>query len=431
METFDKGKTYEYVDAFVSKSSNFNYTNEFDNNLYNQNFISKSTSFSNLNEEKNSLRLIQQSYNERISKLYKDFEGYYKEIAKKNINDIINEQIFIEKEKEISNLITKNALLVNENDTIKLENTRLEKVISVLEIDIKKLEKKINTLKAENSQIKINSYGCNSGQYNIEVMNNMINDYKEKILLLQKENERLKMNTTATNGGCNDSIKIINEIHQRNLNLKKELIAMKQDIVKQSKEIKEINYNSTMRILQAVNESLQQKAENDKINSTMLDQFNIIEKCQRENKKLIMKSEEDLHMIKELSKTQSSLEKENKELKNQIIKLNVQIEVLNEALNHQQQSISFSSNQKSEITELVSQLKTKYEQQIDLLKSQLKDKETQTKNEYMNIIKEKDFKITQLETALNQSLISLNSGMENVKIANQLDSEIKQFISKV
>ena len=430
METFDKRKTYEYVDAFVSKSSNFNYTNEFDNNLYNKNFISKSTSFSNLNEDKNSLRLIQQSYNERISKLYKDFEGYYKEIAKKNINDIINEQIFIEKEKEISNLITKNALLVNENDTIKLENTRLEKVISVLEIDIKKLQKKINTLKAENSQIKINSYGC-SGQYNIEVMNNMINDYKEKILLLQKENERLKMNSTATNGGCNDSIKIINEIHQRNLNLKNELIAMKRDIVKQCKKVKESNYDSTMRILQAVNDSLQQKAENDKINSTMLDQFNIIEKCQRENKKLIMKSEEDLHMIKELSQSQSLLEKENKELKNQIIKLNVQIEVLNEALNHQQQSISFSSNQKSEITELVSQLKTKYEQQIDLLKSQLKDKETQTKNEYMSIIKEKDFKITQLETALNQSLISLNSGMENVKIANQLDSEIKQFISKV
>ena len=426
METFDKGKTYEYVDAFVSKSSNFNYTNEFDNNLYNNNYISKSTSFSNL--ENNSLRLIQQSYNERISKLYKDFEGYYKEILKKNINDIINEQIFIEKEKEISNLITKNALLVNENDTIKLENTRLEKVISVLEIDIKKMEKKINTLKAENSQIKINSYG--SGKYNIEVMNNMINDYKEKILLLQKENERLKMKSIA-NGGCNYSMKIINEIHQRNLNLKNELIAMKRDIERQCKEVKEINYDSTMRILQAVNESLQQKAENEKMNSTILDQFNIIEKCQKENKKLIMKSDEDLHKIKELSQSQNSLEKENKELKNQIIKLNVQIEVLNEALQHQQQSISFSSNQKSEITELVSQLKKKYEQQIDLLKNQLKDKETQTKNEYLNIIKEKDFKITQLETALNQSLISLNSGMENVKIANQLDSEIKQFISKV
>lgn len=426
METFDKGKTYEYVDAFVSKSSNFNYTNEFDNNLYNNNYISKSTSFSNL--ENNSLRLIQQSYNERISKLYKDFEGYYKEILKKNINDIINEQIFIEKEKEISNLITKNALLVNENDTIKLENTRLEKVISVLEIDIKKMEKKINTLKAENSQIKINSYG--NGKYNIEVMNNMINDYKEKILLLQKENERLRMKS-ITNGGCNYSMKIINEIHQRNLNLKNELIAMKRDIERQCKEVKEINYDSTMRILQAVNESLQQKAENEKMNSTMLDQFNIIEKCQKENKKLIMKSDEDLHKIKELSQSQNSLEKENKELKNQIIKLNVQIEVLNEALQHQQQSISFSSNQKSEITELVSQLKKKYEQQIDLLKNQLKDKETQTKNEYLNIIKEKDFKITQLETALNQSLISLNSGMENVKIANQLDSEIKQFISKV
>ena len=426
METFDKGKTYEYVDAFVSKSSNFNYTNEFDNNLYNNNYISKSTSFSNL--ENNSLRLIQQSYNERISKLYKDFEGYYKEILKKNINDIINEQIFIEKEKEISNLITKNALLVNENDTIKLENTRLEKVISVLEIDIKKMEKKINTLKAENSQIKINSYG--SGKYNIEVMNNMINDYKEKILLLQKENERLRMKS-ITNGGCNYSMKIINEIHQRNLNLKNELIAMKRDIERQCKEVKEINYDSTMRILQAVNESLQQKAENEKMNSTILEQFNIIEKCQKENKKLIMKSDEDLHKIKELSQSQNSLEKENKELKNQIIKLNVQIEVLNEALQHQQQSISFSSNQKSEITELVSQLKKKYEQQIDLLKNQLKDKETQTKNEYLNIIKEKDFKITQLETALNQSLISLNSGMENVKIANQLDSEIKQFISKV
>ena len=258
----------------------------------------------------------------------------------------------------------------------------------------------------------------------------LVNDYKEKILLLQKENERLRMKS-ITNGGCNYSMKIINEIHQRNLNLKNELISMKRDIERQCKEVKEINYDSTMRILQAVNESLQQKAENEKMNSIMLDQFNIIEKCQKENKKLIMKSDEDLHKIKELSQSQNSLEKENKELKNQIIKLNVQIEVLNEALQHQQQSISFSSNQKSEITELVSQLKKKYEQQIDLLKNQLKDKETQTKNEYLNIIKEKDFKITQLETALNQSLISLNSGMENVKIANQLDSEIKQFISKV
>lgn len=430
METFDKGKTYEYVDGFVSKSSNFNYSNAFDNNLDNKNFISKSTSFSNSNYKNSQLRLIQQSYNERITKLYKDFERYYEEISKKNINEIINQQIFIEKEKEISNLITKNAFIINENDAIKLENTRLEKVISVLEIDIKKIEKKMNVLKAENAQLKSKLYGNENYNYNYEVMNNMINDYKEKIIMLQKENERLKKNLNETNGGNNDNIKIINEIHKRNISLKQELISMKKDVMQQCKEVKEINFDSTMRILQALNDSLQQKAENDKMNSTMLEQFSIIERCQRENKKLILKSEEDLRTINELTQMQSSLEKENKELKNQIIKLNVQIEVLNEALTHQTQSISISSNQKNEITELVSQLKKKYKQQIELLKNQLKDKETQTRNEYINIIKEKDFKITQLETALNQSLISLNSGMENVKIANQLDSEIKQFISK-
>ena len=71
------------------------------------------------------------------------------------------------------------------------------------------------------------------------------------------------------------------------------------------------------------------------------------------------------------------------------------------------------------------------EEQIRTLTNQLMEQTEQIfqyKKETEQIISSKDNKISQLQNVVNQSLHSLNKGVNNVQIANQLDSEVKELI---
>ena len=50
--------------------------------------------------------------------------------------------------------------------------------------------------------------------------------------------------------------------------------------------------------------------------------------------------------------------------------------------------------------------------------------------EYIKAINKKNKKIKELKDALNKSLISYSSGVKNIKIANLLDNEVKEFLKK-
>lgn len=453
-------KTYEYIDEYNTKSSNYNISNCFENQggtdyIKNQNETNRSSIYSNatnnLIKEQNdskAFELLKQYYLDRITKLYTDIEVFKNKVSTINIGQIMNQQIFIEKENEISNLLEKNSKLMSETNKLKFDNERLQKIISVLEIDLKQYEKQYNKiiqsnnqLKEENTELLIkiqNYYGEKSEKEQIESMlinyQNEINELKKEVEKKEKQIKQMNSNVNKYNiekfNYINEKNKKLIEIQTKNSILKKDFLYFKKEIVKQLKEFQSSNYKDSIDIITKLKEKIN-FLQNRDFNKKIEEQFQLIEKSQKENKKLLAQNENDLQKINELQTQQSILEKENKTLKNQIIKLNIEIEVLNEAISKQKTTLTITSNQKSEITDLINQLKRKYDQQIDLLKNQLSQQQTTQKKEeeLLQIIKEKDIKIAQLETALNQSIISLSSGIENVKLAKKLDDEVKEIFA--
>jgi hypothetical protein len=52
------------------------------------------------------------------------------------------------------------------------------------------------------------------------------------------------------------------------------------------------------------------------------------------------------------------------------------------------------------------------------------------KKEYEKLISTKDKKINELNTIVNQSYYSLNTGLNNIKIAKKLDDEVKTLMKR-
>lgn len=52
------------------------------------------------------------------------------------------------------------------------------------------------------------------------------------------------------------------------------------------------------------------------------------------------------------------------------------------------------------------------------------------KKEYEKLINAKEKKINELKSIVNQSYYSLNSGLNNIKIANKLDDEVKVLMKR-
>jgi hypothetical protein len=71
--------------------------------------------------------------------------------------------------------------------------------------------------------------------------------------------------------------------------------------------------------------------------------------------------------------------------------------------------------------------------QLKSLKTQLELKSDEIfnfKKEYEKLITVKDKKIHDLQSIVNQSLYSYNSGLNNIKIANKLDDEVKVLMKR-
>ncbi len=71
--------------------------------------------------------------------------------------------------------------------------------------------------------------------------------------------------------------------------------------------------------------------------------------------------------------------------------------------------------------------------QVRTIKTQLElkgDEIAAMKKEYDKLLTIKDKKIHELQSIVNQSLYSYNSGVNNIKIANKLDDEVKILMKR-
>ena len=175
---------------------------------------------------------------------------------------------------------------------------------------------------------------------------------------------------------------------------------------------------------------------------------------------------------KSLNRKCINYEKENHNLLNQINKLNMENKIMNQNL------ISLKNDNKIEYMNIILKfkeimkkkvciMKNKYIQEIGELKTMISvlncgmkkynnivlqysiNKTNENKKgilieemqkkinglkinqeEYIKAINKKNKKIKELQGALKNSLVSFSSGMKNIKIANLLDNEVKEFLRK-
>ena len=175
---------------------------------------------------------------------------------------------------------------------------------------------------------------------------------------------------------------------------------------------------------------------------------------------------------KSLNKKCITYEKENQNLIGQINKLSIENKILNQNINslsnkYKIENITIIRKFKSIMKNKIYMMKSKYIQQIEELKMMISvlnsgikkynsiiihqnmNKNNDNKKsilieemqkkingyklnqeEYIKAINKKNKKIKELQGALKNSLVSYSSGMKNIKIANLLDNEVKEFLRK-
>ena len=100
-------------------------------------------------DEHSKIYILKKNYDNRLGNLLLNFQKTINNLTNENAKELINEVIFMEKEKLISDLYEQNAIIKNEYEENKNEMIRIQKIISVLELDLHKTQKKLDEKNAE------------------------------------------------------------------------------------------------------------------------------------------------------------------------------------------------------------------------------------------------------------------------------------------
>ena len=574
----------------ILNTSNNSFTNN--NNILSA--IQEGLNFNYLNnseeDENSKIFLLKKNYDNRISNILVNFQKAINNITKENAKELINDVIFMEKEKVIRDLYEQNAIIKNEYEENKNEMTRLQDVISALEIDLHKIQNELDQKNLEIKKLKENLANQQAENFNInlklkgliEQINNEKNDninidiskdfnlsignigisdiggvQERSILQLTEELKELNklkdnkddiidINDNYTSSTLNSNNTLINKHEETINNLKNKHKEEIQNIkyeneikikklneeinikIKEIKDIKELNKKYQIELDNNISENSKlnnklkindqiillmrskissiksevktlQKFVQDKfciynkdnqsilkiINQALSNYFNHTKSSSNiENStSIIINNEEQIQELKEqiklyenenkaLNKKCSLYEKENQNLVEQISKLNMEIELMNQTFNtlkncNKIENTNIIRKYKMIMKNKLNIMRNKYIQQIGELKTmisvlncsmkkynsvviqyynnktneQKKSKlieEMQKKingmkinqEEYIKAINKKNKKIKDLQEALKNSLASYSSGMKSIKLANYLDNEVKGLLKK-
>ena len=321
--------------------NNFN-TNNNSNSDKNKNNILASiqdninSNFLNADEkdEKTKIFILKKNYDNRLGNLLLNFQKTINNLTNQNAKELINEVIFMEKEKVISDLYEQNAIIKNEYEENKNEMTRLQKVISVLEIDLhkaqKKLEEKISEIKKLNqnlSQQQAENFDLN---LKIKGLMEQMDDNKHNNINISKDFNYSIGNFGLCEGGMATADKSV-------LQLTEELNKLKDN----KDEYNDINDNFTSSTSNNTNNTLINKYEdmiNNLKNQHKEDMDSLIEKNKNKIKEIYDEMNSKIKEMKEnnqkneikIKKYQNDLDlniSENSKLNNKL-KINEQIIIL-------------------------------------------------------------------------------------------------------
>ena len=237
-------------------------------------------------DENSKINLLKKNYDNRLNSLLINFTKTINNITKDNAKELINDVIFKEKEKVITDLYEQNAIIKNEYEENKNEMSRLQEVISALEIDLHKTQKKLDLKNAEIK--KLNETLSKHQAENFEL------NLKIKGLLEQIENEKNDNNNINISKDFNFSI--------GNIGIGDVALASGQEksVIQLTEELKELNkLKDNKEDFNDINDNFTSSTLNS--NNTLINKYeDIINNLKNKNRELDQELKDKIKDIKEL-----------------------------------------------------------------------------------------------------------------------------------
>ena len=378
------------------------------------------------NNEPSQIKFLKESYEIRIGQLLDMLKNLASKMTPINTTECINEIVFLEKERVISDLNEQNSIIKTEYEENKIEMNRLQKVISVLEIDLNKCEQKLkekkqelnnlnrnfSTLQAENFDLNLkikevieeyNKYkNENQSTTNQKLYyENIINDLKNQINN-NLESFNHKVNEIENNLKIEYETKIKEIEEKSNYEMNNKVCELEEKIKKEY--IEEINSKHQIEIEQLIQHY---QNEINKFQNNSVSKFHDFKQINEKNELELKRLQNDIDILLSENQKLSNNNKTNEQiiilLRSKISGIKSELTTLRKFIKTQLENLSFDNNNFSNI-----------------IFSKVKDYVNKYSEERMNNIIEEKVKITKLKYE--------NDLIEQLKIIKQYQKDNKNLL---
>ena len=387
------------------------------------------------NDEPSQIKFLKQSYENRIVQLYDMLKNLASKMTSMNTTECINEIVFMEKERIISDLNEQYSIIKTEYEENKIEMNRLQKVISVLEIDLNKCEMKLKEKKQELNNLNSNFSNLQAENFDLNLKIKELIDESNKCKNENQSNQTIYYENIINDlkNQINNNLQDFNnKIIEVENNLKLEYENKKKGIEEKIKKeydeiIEEINSKNE---IEKENIIQHYQSELNQFQNSSVSKFQNYKQINEKNESELKKLQNDIDILLGENQKLSNKNKTNEQiiilLRSKISGIKSEITTLRKFVKNQLENLSIENYNYSNI--IFSKLKTylnKYNE--DFINEQIDEKVKETEFKYENDLIEQ-LKLVKQYQKENKNLIENQNNYieQNKNLSKQRDELEKE-----
>ena len=389
------------------------------------------------NDDPSQIKFLKQSYENRIVQLYDMLKNLASKMTSMNTTECINEIVFMEKERVISDLNEQYSIIKTEYEENKIEMNRLQKVISVLEIDLNKCEMKLKEKKQELNNLNSNFSNLQAENFDLNLkIKELIDEYNKC------KNENQSSETIYYENIIND---LKNQINNNLQDFNNKIIEVENNLkLEYENKIKEIEdkikkeYDEIIEEINSKNEIDKEKiiqhyqSELNQFQNSSVSKFQNYKQINEKNELELKRLQNDIDILLSENQKLSNKNKTNEQiiilLRSKISGIKSEITTLRKFVKNQLENLSIENYNCSNI--IFSKLKTylnKYSE--DFINEQIDEKVKETEFKYENDLIEQLKLVKQYQKENKNLLENQNNYIEQhknlLKQRDELEKENK------
>ena len=387
------------------------------------------------NDEPSQIKFLKQSYENRIVQLYDMLKNLASKMTSMNTSECINEIVFMEKERIISDLNEQYSIIKTEYEENKIEMNRLQKVISVLEIDLNKCEMKLKEKKQELNNLNSNFSNLQAENFDLNLkIKELIDEYNkcknenQSNQTIYYENIINDLKNQINNNLQDFNNKIIEVENNLKLEYENKIKGIEEKIKKEYDEIiEEINSKNE---IEKENIIQHYQSELNQFQNSSVSKFQNYKQINEKNESELKKLQNDIDILLGENQKLSNKNKTNEQiiilLRSKISGIKSEITTLRKFVKNQLENLSIENYNYSNI--IFSKLKTylnKYNE--DFINEQIDEKVKETEFKYENDLIEQ-LKLVKQYQKENKNLIENQNNYieQNKNLSKQRDELEKE-----